>query len=215
MRKIAVFLVFLFPFVVVGLSVRIAFNEWIIDYIYASKNFPKDRYGLPDECRKKLAKLGLKAVLNDEDFIKFRKARLPSGRLAFRPKEIKHMYDVKEFLKRFFPTVYIATLLWLLGFLIFRSPNYLILSGIIGILTLALLGILVFTNYDRAFEIFHIIAFDPYSWRFKYTDTLLRIYPMKFWYEATKIVAVISLFLSSFTLLLGFILKSFRYRLRR
>ena len=215
MKKLALALALLFPLVAVGISTRIAFNEWIIDYIYAKRDFPKDRYGLSDEYRKELAKLGLRAVLSDEAFEEFKKAKLPNGRYAFRPKEVKHMHDVKEFLKKFFPAVYIATFLWILGILITRSPDYLILSGFFGILTLTLLGIFVFANYNKAFELFHIIAFDPYSWRFKYTDTLLRIYPMKFWYEATKVVALMSFLISFLTLLLGLLGKGFRYRLRR
>ncbi len=204
MRKLILLLALLFPFVTVGISVRIAFNEWIIDYIYAKKDFPKDRYGLPDKHRKELAKLGLRAVLSDEAFEEFKRAKLPDGRPAFRQEEVRHMHDVKEFLKKFFPAVYLATILWLIGFLISRSPNYLIFSGLMGILTLSLLGILVFSNYNKAFEIFHIITFDPYSWRFKYTDTLIRIYPMKFWFEATKIVAIMSFFFSFLVIVLGF-----------
>lgn len=215
MRKLIFLLALLFPFVTVGISVRIAFNEWIIDYIYAKKDFPKDRYGLPDKYRKELAKLGLRAVLSDEAFEEFKKARLPNGKPAFRQKEVKHMHDVKEFLKKFFPAVYLASLLWFAGFLFSRSPEYLTLSGVAGILTLSILGILVFTNYNKAFEVFHIITFDPYSWRFKYTDTLLRIYPMKFWYEATKVVAVMSFTMSFLTLLLGLLWRALRYRLRR
>ncbi|WP_461829989.1 TIGR01906 family membrane protein [Aquifex sp.] len=215
MRKLIFLLALLFPFVAVGISVRIAFNEWIIDYIYAKKDFPKDRYGLPDKYRKELAKLGLRAVLSDEAFEEFKRAKLPNGKPAFRQKEVKHMHDVKELLKKFFPAVYIATLLWIVGFLISRSPEYLILSGLTGILTLSLLGILVFTNYNKAFEIFHLIAFDPHSWRFRYTDTLLRIYPMKFWYEATKVVALMSFLFNFLTLLLGILWKFFKDRLRR
>ena len=207
MKRILFLFALLFPFVALGISVRIAFNEWIIDYIYAKKDFPEDIYGLPEEYRKGLAKLGLRAVLSDEAFEEFKKAELPDGTKAFNAREIEHMHDVKVFLKRFFPAVYVATFLWLLGFLILRSAHYLILSGFLGILILSILGVLVFTNYERAFEIFHIITFDPYSWRFFYTDTLIRIYPMKFWYEATKVVAIMSFILSATVLLLGLIWK--------
>lgn len=207
MKKTLFLFALFFPFVALGISVRIAFNEWIIDYIYAKKDFPEDIYGLPEEYRKRLAKIGLRAVLSDEAFEEFKKAKLPDGMRAFNAREIEHIHDVKAFLKRFFPAVYVATFLWLLGFLILRSAHYLILSGFLGILTLSILGVLVFTNYERAFEIFHVITFDPYSWRFFYTDTLIRIYPMKFWYDATKVVAIMSFILSATALLLGLIWK--------
>lgn len=203
MRKFLFLLAIIFPIFSTGISVRIAFNEWIIDYIYAQKDFPKDKWGLPESFRKKLAKIGLKAVLSDKGFEEFRKATLPNGRPAFTKKEIDHMKDVKDFLKKFFPFVYLVGFLWLLGLFISRSPSYLILSGIVGISTLGILALLTFTNYNKAFELFHIITFDPYSWKFRYTDTLLRIYPMKFWYEATKLVAIIAFTINFFTLILG------------
>ncbi len=207
MRKFLLALTVLFPIVAIGLSVRLAFNNWIIDYVYAERDFPKDRYGLPESYRKNLAKLGLRAVLSDEGFEEFKRARLPDGRKAFNKREIKHMRDVKEFLKRFFPTVYIISVVWLIGLLLSKPGDYLTLSGVFGLLILVFLGVLVFSNYGRAFEIFHSLIFDPFSWRFRYTDTLLRIYPMKFWYETTKLVAIMSFCLSLLVMLLGLIIK--------
>lgn len=58
-----------------------------------------------------------------------------------------------------------------------------------GALLLELFALFVFfvslTNYEWLFVAFHNLFFDPYSWRFRDEDMLLRVYPMDFWYKAT------------------------------
>lgn len=184
--------VLLSPLIFVGIPTRIAFNEWFIDWEYSKEFFPKDRYGLDDSYRKYLAKLGLRAVLSDEGLEEFRRARLPDGRKAFREKEIRHMEDVKRFLEVFFPAVYVASILSFLALLYLRDVRAigktLVASSLFSLLLTLCVALFSVTNYDLAFELFHNYVFDPYSWRFRYTDTLLRIYPMKFWFDGTLFV---------------------------
>ncbi len=192
--KIVAFLlvVLLSPFVFFGIPTRIAFNEWFIDWEYSKADFPKDRYGLPDDYRKYLAKLGLRAVLSEKGMEEFKRATLPDGRLAFNHREIKHMEDVKNFLSVFFPLVYGATALSVLALIYLRDLGLMgkaLISASLFSLTLTVASaIFSMVNYDLAFELFHNYVFDPYSWRFSYRDTLLRIYPMKFWFDGTVFV---------------------------
>ncbi len=192
-RGLAFLLVILLsPVIFIGIPTRLAFNEWFIEWEYSKEDFPRDRYGMDDEYRKYLAKLGLKAVLSEEGLEEFKKATLPDGRRAFREKEIKHMEDVKELLDIFFPAVYISTAvvflsLFMLGSL--KLAGYALLTAsIFSFLLFVALFLFSMLNYELAFELFHNYVFDPYSWRFRYSDTLLRIYPMKFWYDGTILV---------------------------
>ncbi len=204
--------VLLSPIIFIGVPTRVAFNEWFIEWEYSKEDFPKDRWGLPDEYRKKLAKIGLRAVLSDEGMEEFKRARLPDGRRAFNVREIRHMEDVKRVLDVFFPLVYASLVLTALIFLLVRDAGFigktLIASSLFstGLALFALLFSLI--DYDKAFELFHIILFDPYSWRFRSTDTLLRIYPMKFWFDGTLFVIGGALFLNLISLGTGiFLLK--------
>jgi len=206
--------VILSPIIFVGIPTRIAFNEWFIDWEYSKADFPKDRYGMDDDYRKYLAKLGLRAVLSDEGMEEFKRARLPDGRPAFTLREIKHMEDVKNFLGWFFPLVYLSTFISFLSLLYLRDKILIgrtLLASSLFSLTL-ILGAALFsiTNYDLAFELFHNYVFDPYSWKFKYTDTLLRIYPMKFWYDGTLLVIGMSLMLALLSLISGIFLVRYR-----
>ena len=208
MRKLfAIFLIVIFPFVSIGISTRIAFTEFFIDFEYSKKDFPEDRWGLSKEYRKKLAKIGLKAVLSDEGLEEFKRAKLPDGRKAFNEREIRHMKDVKNLLSVFFPSVYSLTLLWILGTVILKDAKIVYYSGLFALVFHFTVAVLIFLNYNKAFELFHIVVFDPYSWRFKYTDTLLRIYPMKFWFDATVFVVVLSITFDLLALILGKVLK--------
>lgn len=206
--------ILLSPIIFVGVPTRIAFNEWFIDWEYSKADFPKDRYGMEDDYRKYLAKLGLRAVLSDEGMEEFKRARLPDGRPAFTPREIKHMEDVKNFLGWFFPFVYLSVLLSLLSILYLRDRKLvgwtLLGSSLFSLILILGVAFFSITNYDLAFELFHNYVFDPYSWRFKYTDTLLRIYPMKFWYDGTLLVIGMSLLLSLVSLFSGILLIRYR-----
>ncbi|WP_457641612.1 TIGR01906 family membrane protein [Persephonella sp.] len=211
MRKIILIIgILLAPLWIIGLSTRMAFSEWFIEYEYSKKDFPKDRWGLPDNIRKELAKIGLEAVLSDKGLEKFRNAKLPNGKKAFRKKEIKHMEDVKNFLKYFFPVVYISFVVWFGIYFFLKQIRWklLLISGAFTTFLIVFAGLFAYFNYELAFAIFHDYLFGKYTWRFRWTDTLLRIYPMKFWYDGTFFVIGLSLLISVTLYLLGLLLKN-------
>lgn len=203
------FAVIITPFWILGISTKIAFSEWFIDYEYSKLNFPDDRWGLSDEVRKKLAKLGLKAVLTEEGLKEFKEARFPNGKKAFREKEVKHMEDVNRFLSKFFIATYILATVWLFILILQKKQIWklLIYSSIYTFLFFAIVSLIVFVSYEKAFEVFHNFFFGKTSWRFSKYDTLLRIYPMKFWFDGTIILSIIAFFINTFILSLGIILR--------
>ena len=197
------------PFWILGISAKLTFQDWFIEYEYSKRDFPKDRWGLSDNIRKDLAKLGLKAVLSKEGLEEFKKARLPTGRKAFRKKEIKHMEDVNRFLSKFFFLSYVFSIFWLIV-LVFqkkRAWKLLLYSSIYTFLFFAFVSLIVFASYEKAFEMFHNYFFGKTSWRFSNYDTLLRIYPMKFWFDGTVVLAIIAFLINIFILSLGVILR--------
>jgi len=206
--------VLLSPIVFIGLPTRIAFNEWFIEWEYSKADFPKDRYGMEDEYRKHLAKLGLRAVLSDEGMEEFKRATLPDGRKTFNHREIKHMEDVKGFLSVFFPVFYASLVVCVLALLYIGDLRIigktLIASSLFSLSLTTAVAVFSVTNYDLAFELFHNYVFDPYSWRFRYSDTLLRIYPMKFWYDGTIFVIAFAGLMCLMSLLTGFLLLRYR-----
>ncbi|MGC8852894.1 MAG: TIGR01906 family membrane protein [Hydrogenobacter sp.] len=192
------------PLLLVLLSVRLAFTEFFVRWEYAKKDFPEDKWGLRKEVRLKIAILGLKAVLSDEGMKEFK----ASG--FFGEREIKHMEDVKRLLSVLFPTLYVLGILWLFITLSLGSKRQigqvLIISGTLTEALVLIVLLISLINYDWLFTTFHNYVFDPYSWRFRDDDMLLRVYPMKFWFDATIFVGILTFILSSLLQGIGFLL---------
>jgi uncharacterized membrane protein len=49
----------------------------------------------------------------------------------------------------------------------------------------------VFT-WQTWFDLFHRFLFVPGSWLFSYSDTLIRLFPVKFWFDATLTISSLS-----------------------
>ncbi len=195
------------PIILVGIPVKLAFTTWFVEFEYLKRNLPPDPYGLDMKTRLNLALLGLEAVTSDEGMEKFKEARLPEGKKAFNSREIKHMEDVRKVLSLFNRSFYFSVALWLAGLLARRNLRWtgkvLVGSSFATLLIASFsLGISLY-DYNLAFEVFHNYVFDPYSWRFSYSDTLLRVYPMKLWFDATVFVLSLSVALTFLTLMGG------------
>ncbi len=197
-------IILLFPFVLVLFSVRLAFTEFFVEWEYSKKNFPEDRWGLSKDVRLHIAKLGLRAVLSDEGMREFKASGFFSSR------EIKHMEDVKRFLSIIFPAFYLLSailfaLLISLGSLK-ETGRMLMLGGFLVDVIAFVFLLLSLIDYNWLFVNFHNLVFDPYSWRFRDEDMLLRVYPMKFWFDATVSVIVLTLILAAILQAVGFLL---------
>ncbi|RPJ24437.1 MAG: DUF1461 domain-containing protein [Chloroflexi bacterium] len=64
----------------------------------------------------------------------------------------------------------------------------LLTSGII--ISIALLAVFAWQFW---FNTFHLFFFKPGSWLFSYSDTLIRLFPVQFWFDATLTISVLSL----------------------
>ena len=65
-----------------------------------------------------------------------------------------------------------------------------LLGGALATLGIALLGVpVILLGFDGFFTRFHEIFFEGDSWRFSTTDTLLRIYPERFWEDVSQLAA--------------------------
>jgi integral membrane protein (TIGR01906 family) len=60
-----------------------------------------------------------------------------------------------------------------------------------SVATLVLLAVLVVwmvIGFERFFELFHGLFFEDGTWLFLYSDTLIRLFPLRFWQDAGLIV---------------------------
>ena len=136
------------------------------------------------------------------------RAHLPNDELSkqtlnsvpvYNEREVTHMADVKavfQVILRVWQVGFILILLlgvifWQRGELhAFASAiqsGGLLTSGII--LTIALLAVFAWQTW---FDLFHRFLFVPGSWLFSYSDTLIRLFPVKFWFDATLTISLLS-----------------------
>ena len=195
---LSILIIILVPAILVVNAIRVLANDWYIHFEYARPDFPPDAYGLMPDQRSELALVGLRSVLPQHaagiDLL--RQARLPDDSPAFNTRELKHMQDVRVLIGRVYPLhlaalAAIAALALVLG----RSADTrtIIPRALQGgsILTLAIAAGLIayiLINFNTFFTQFHLIFFEGDTWQFLFTDTLIRLYPVRFWSDIATLI---------------------------
>ena len=65
----------------------------------------------------------------------------------------------------------------------------LIRGAALTLVLLVALGSWMLVAFDRFFTLFHGVFFEQGTWTFYYTDTLIRLFPFRFWEDAGLLVA--------------------------
>ena len=66
-------------------------------------------------------------------------------------------------------------------------------GGWLTVALVAAIAVFAATNFWQFFTEFHSLFFEGDSWLFLYSDTLIRLFPMRFWQDAFLAVGVIGL----------------------
>jgi integral membrane protein (TIGR01906 family) len=68
-----------------------------------------------------------------------------------------------------------------------------LLAGSLATLAIAMLAVpVILLGFDGFFVRFHEIFFSGDSWRFSSSDTLIRVYPERFWVDVSRLAAGIA-----------------------
>lgn len=198
-QTLKLFIILLIPiFVVVGAVSLLATDQYLA-FEYGKASFPPDSFGYTQRQRFVLASTNIHYV----------RAHLPNDELAkqtqndvpvYTPREVEHMADVKEVFQSVFRGWQVAFLLILmLGFILWRMGERTALASAIqsgGLLTSGLLlsiALLALFAWQTWFNLFHRLFFVQGSWLFEYSDTLIRLFPLEFWSDATFAISIFSL----------------------
>jgi integral membrane protein (TIGR01906 family) len=182
--------------VIIVNAFRLVATETFVRYEYRHADFPADS-GISLSDRRALALTGLAAIRPRTAGIRLLdEATLPDGSAAFNERELAHMTDVRTLYGRALwlqLALAIALGATFLGSILTGHRGVLprgLLFGALGTLVVALAVIpLVLLGFDRFFEDFHVVFFKGDTWRFVRGDTLLRIYPKRFWVDTSRTVA--------------------------
>ncbi len=203
-NTLRIIIVVTLPLVLVITNVRLMLTPLYINWEYNLKDFPPDMYGFTKEDRLKYAAIALD-YLNNNAGIEFlgnltipdnQIANADSGNRMYNDRELKHMVDVKKVVQG-------VMMAWMIGGVLLVGSVLALASGpdtrptlrsalLIGAgatvgLLLALVAYLSL-SFDTFFVQFHHIFFEGNSWLFRWTDTLIRLFPVKFWSDIFIIV---------------------------
>lgn len=195
------------PLVLIGLALRILLTPLYYTVEYNMPYFPADEYGFTKDDRLKWAKPSVEYLVNSADISYLGDLKFDNGTPIYGEAELSHMHDVKNVVQGALKVWYLSiAVLILLAILAQRNgwmPLYLIglrrggwwmigLAVTLGFIAGA--GILlnpdIFWNF---FAWFHSLFFEGDSWLFYYSDTLIRLFPIRFWQDAVIAMAVIAL----------------------
>lgn len=189
------------PFLLVVTTIRVLWNDTLLTFEFNRPDFPPDSFGFTLAERTSLGIIGLHSVLPDSEGIALlERATLPDGSPAFNEREIKHMTDVRILIGKVYPIELIGiALIVILAIILNRSANWrdAVPSGLRwgSILTLAILGAMIayiILNFDALFLQFHQLFFEGDSFAFRFSDTLIRLYPEQLWNDAFTAVGVVT-----------------------
>jgi integral membrane protein (TIGR01906 family) len=209
--------IILVPIVLVLASVRVVLNPWFLEVEYRTPNFPPDSFGFSMDERLRYARIALDYLLNDEDISFLGEQRFPDGEqappascvymedctLMYNQRELKHMEDVKEIVQASLKVWYGAIVLLLVAAVWAWRGDWLddyrwaLARG--GLLTLILIFgvlLLVLAAFGIFFVAFHQVFFEAGTWTFLWSDTLIRLFPERFWRDTFLVVGGLSILLA-------------------
>ena len=188
------------PPTLIANAMRILATDTFVRHELGRDGFPVDRYGLTEEQREALALLGLRAIEpGSQGIALLERATLPDGSPAFDERELAHMADVRALfvpIQRGGLAVVLVVAALAVGLARTRLraavPRGLLAGALATLVVAVLLVPVILLGFDGFFTRFHEMFFEGDSWRFSSTDTLIRIYPERFWEDVSRLAATIT-----------------------
>jgi len=197
----------LIPIALIGFGLRALLTPVFLQIEYNMPYFPADQYGFTKEDRLKWAPYALNYLVNSTDISYLGDLKFDDGSPLYNERELSHMEDVKRVTQGALNVWYISlALLIMLGAWSWREGwiqtfrlglmrggwAVVWLATAIGLVVV--IGIAVNPNVFWNFFVgFHGLFFEGDTWLFLYSDTLIRLFPLRFWQDAFLFAAIIVL----------------------
>ncbi|GAB4524481.1 MAG: TIGR01906 family membrane protein [Anaerolineales bacterium] len=185
-------------------------HPWFFTFEYNTPGFPDDPYGLTKAERLHWARYAVDYLRNDADISYLADLRFPEGQQApllscmhmddctrlYNARELQHMVDVKNVVRGALRVWQVSLLsLLVLGVWAWRGgrlDEFRLAAARGGWWTAgfaAFIILFVLVGFGVIFVWFHEIFFSSGTWLFYYSDTLIRLFPERFWRDAFLLVA--------------------------
>lgn len=180
-------------------SIRLVMTPLFLQIEYNRADFPLDFYGFTTEDRLQYAPYALQYLLNGEDINFLGDLRFPDSGELYNARELRHMRDVKTVTQiAFLLSVIIGALaITSLYLLVRRSPSHagvsLVRGSILSISLVVAIVVMAIVSWNTFFTGFHSLFFSSGTWQFEYSDTLIRLFPEQFWFDAAVAIGVMTI----------------------
>jgi integral membrane protein (TIGR01906 family) len=207
-------IILLAPVLLVLGSVRLLVTDSYLAYEYAKSSFPADPFGFEQSQRLEYASSNFRYVREKLPIEYLAELPLGSGSM-YNSRELKHMQDVQN-------VYHAAWLAWQVSLVLFMMAvllqlrkkgnraglgNALAAGGGLTAALLSLIGLLAVIAWRAWFVAFHQIFFAAGTWTFEHSDTLIRLFPEQFWYDAALTITGISLAGGLLLVMVGWLLQ--------
>ena len=208
-RSAAWLVAVLTPVILVLAVVRLLINPALLTVEYAMPGFPPDSYGFTKEDRLHWGRFAVDYLVNDAGIEYLGDLRFADGSPVYNERELSHMVDVKIVVQAAIRVLLAAlAVMLLLGLWAWRGGwldtfKAALVRG--GWLTIFLFGgviLFVLISFGVIFVAFHEVFFAQGTWTFFYSDTLIRMFPERFWRDMFFYVGGLSI-LAALGLILG------------
>jgi integral membrane protein (TIGR01906 family) len=197
----------LVPIALIGLGLRVLLSPLFLKIEYNMPYFPPDEYGFTKEDRLRWAPYALDYLTNSEDISYLADLKFDDGTPLYNERELSHMDDVRLVtqgsLRVWYVTLAVLLVLgvwaWLGGWwptylLGLKRGGWLMIGLAVTIGLIVVVGIALNPNvFWNFFAGFHSLFFEGDSWLFAFSDTLIRLFPIRFWQDAFLWAAVLAL----------------------
>lgn len=184
------------PLVLVLSNVRLVLLPWFPNFEYDRSGFPSDPFGFTTAERKLHAARVVDYLMTAADIELLAEQRFPDETPLYNVRELRHMQDVKVVTRGVLWVWRLAIVLALLAIValgrqsVTRPLLRVALVTGAGIVVLALVALVAYVllNFNNFFTNFHRLFFESGSWMFSHSDTLIRLFPIRFWSDVALLI---------------------------
>ena len=188
----------LIPLALIFLGVRLVLTHAFLEVEYRMPGFPPDGYGFSIQDRLHWSKISWDYMLNSADISFLGDLTFPDDKPLFNARELSHMLDVKNVVRPAFLIGYADWIVLLVLALWARwggwwsaYVNGVRRGGWLTVCLVAVVGIFAAISFWQFFTLFHKLFFTGDSWLFLYSDTLIRLFPLRFWQDLFLFIPIL------------------------
>lgn len=195
---LSLFITIAVPVLLTLLSVRVVMTPLFLQLEYHRSGFPDDFYGFTLEDRLYYAPYAVDYLINDAGIEYLGDLTFADGTTLYTERELHHMEDVKVVTRAaFFVLLFGGIAAVGMSYGLWRTARRELWQALFngGALTIGLIVVIVLGAvfaWDFFFTTFHQIFFAEGTWTFLYSDTLIRLFPEQFWFDAALTIGVLT-----------------------